>query len=83
MKPHEGEAIAIVSHSGAGDAILRWAMGIPADSPWLHEFDLPNAAIVELLVWPRGRHPGGPPRYAAIRYAPRLDHLPESLRSDT
>ena len=83
VTPHEGEAIAVVSHSGAGDAILRWAMSIPADSPWFHEFDLPNAAIVELLVWPRGRHPGGPPRYTAIRYAPRLDHLPESLRSDT
>ncbi len=83
VTPHEGEAIAVVSHSGAGDAILRWAMGIPAASPWFHEFDLPNAAIVELLVWPRGRHPGGPPRYTAIRHAPRLGHLPESLRSDT
>ena len=80
---HAGEAVAVVSHAGATDGILRWAMSIPADRPWFHEFDLPNAAIVELLVWPRGRHPGGPPRYTAIRYAPRLDHLPESLRSDT
>ena len=81
--PHAGEAIAIVSHSGTTDAILRWTMGIPPDSPWVHEFDLPNAAIVELLVWPQGRSPEGPPRYAAIQRAPNLDHLPDSLRSDT
>ena len=81
--PHTGEAIAIVSHSGTTDAILRWTMAIPPTSPWFHEFDLPNAAIVELLVWPQGRSPEGPPRYAAIQRAPNLDHLPDSLRSDT
>ena len=82
VPPHAGEAIAIVCHSGTTDGILRWAMSIPNDSPWFHEFDLPNAAIVELLVWPRGRHPEGAPRYAAIERAPNLDHLPSSLRSD-
>ncbi|MCY3602978.1 MAG: hypothetical protein OXH12_07845, partial [Chloroflexi bacterium] len=70
-------------HSGTTDAILRWVMSIPADSPWSHEFDLPNAAIVELLVWPHGRHPDGAPRYGVIERAPNLDHLPEPLRSDT
>ena len=82
VAPHAGEAIAIVSHSGATDGILRWAMSIPIDSAWFHEFDFPNAAIVELLVWPQGRHPEGSPRYAAIERAPNLDHLPTSLRSD-
>ena len=80
---HAGGAIAIVSHSGTGDAILRWAMGLPTDSAWFHEFDIPNGAIVELTVWPEGRHPDGPPRYAAILRAPNLDHLPASLRSAT
>ncbi len=81
-RAHTGESVAIVAHSGTNDAILRWAMSIPAGSGWSHEFDLPNAAIVELLVWPRGRHPEGAPRYAALVRAPDLDHLPESLRSD-
>lgn len=81
VPPHGGEAIAIVSHSGTGDAILRWAMSLPSDSAWRHEFDLPNAAIVELLVWPQGRRKDGPPRFAAITRAPNLDHLPDSLRS--
>ncbi len=83
VTPHAGEAVAVVSHAGTTDAILRWAMGIPADSPWLHELELPNAGIAELLVWPRGRHPEGAPRYAVIVRAPALDHLPESLRSAT
>ena len=56
-------------------------MALPPDSPWLHEFDLPNGAVVELLVWPEGRHRDGPPRYTAIRRAPNLDHLPDSLRT--
>ena len=83
VPPHVGEAIAIVSHSGTGDAILRWSMGLPTDSAWFHEFDIPNGAIVDLLVWPEGRHRDGPPRYAAILRAPNLDHLPASLRSAT
>lgn len=81
VPPRAGEAIAIVSHSGTGDAILRWAMALASDSPWFHEFDLPNGAIVELLVWPEGRHKDGPPRYTAIRRAPNLDHLSDSLRT--
>lgn len=83
VTPHAGEAVAIVSHSGTNDAILRWAMSIPAEAAWFHEFDLPNGAIVELLVWPEGRHPEGAPRYGVIQRAPNLDHLPEPLRSDT
>lgn len=79
---HAGEAVAVVSHAGATDGILRWAMSIPADWPWFHELELPNGAIVELLVWPEGRHPDGPPRYAVILRAPGIDHLPASLRSD-
>ena len=79
VAPHAGEAIAIVSHSGATDGILRWAMSIPIDSAWCHEFDFPNAAIVELLVWPQGRHPEGSPRYARHRTRPQPrppPHLP-------
>lgn len=83
VTPHAGEAVAIVSHSGTNDAILRWAMSIPAEAAWFHEFDLPNGAIVELLVWPEGRHPEGAPRYGVIQRAPNLDHLPEPLRSDS
>jgi len=83
VAPHPGQAVAIVSHSGTNDAILRWAMSVPAGNPWYHEFDLPNAAIIDLLVWPQGRHPQGAPRYAVIERAPALDHLPASLRSDT
>ena len=83
VAPHAGEAVAIVSHSGTNDAILRWAMSIPAEAAWFHEFDLPNGAIVELLVWSEGRHPEGAPRYVVIQRAPNLDHLPAPLRSDT
>lgn len=82
VAPHAGEAVAIVSHAGTTDAVLRWAMGIPADSAWHHEFELPNGSISELLVWPEGRHPEGPPRFSAILRAPGLDHLPDSLRSE-
>ena len=78
---HAGEAVAVVSHAGTTDGILRWAMGIPTDSAWYHEFELPNGSISELLVWPEGRHPEGPPRFAAILRAPGLDHLPHPLRS--
>ncbi|MXY88829.1 MAG: histidine phosphatase family protein [Dehalococcoidia bacterium] len=83
VTPHAGEAVAIISHSGTNDAILRWAMSIPAEAAWFHEFDLPNGAVVELLVWPEGRHPEGAPRYGVIQRAPNLDHLPEPLRSDS
>lgn len=82
VSPHAGDAIAIVSHGGTNDAIVRWAMSVPVGNPWYHEFDLPNAAIVELLVWPLGRHPQGAPRYAVIRRAGSVEHLPTSLRSD-
>lgn len=79
---HAGQSIAVVSHSGTTDAAIRWAMGMPSDSEWWHDFDLLNGSIVDMLVWPRGRHAEGAPRHATIRRAPNLDHLPPDLRSD-
>ncbi len=82
VERHAGAAVAVVSHAGTTDAAIRWAMGMPSDSEWRHDFDLLNASVVEMLVWPRGRHPEGAPRHATIRRAPNLDHLPAELRSD-
>ncbi len=72
---HLGKRVVVVSHSGTMDAAVRWAIGIPPSSPWQHDLLCPNACITELEVWPRGRVPGGSPRYAAIRRVGDVGHL--------
>lgn len=64
---HLGEHVAVFAHSGTIDAALRWAIGLPPDSVWQHEFDLANASITEIECWPRGRVEGGTPRYAVLQ----------------
>ncbi len=79
---HAGDAIAVVSHSGTVDAVLRWAMGLRSDSEWRHEFDLPNASITEVRVWLQGRHPLDAPRYVTVARVGAIDHLSADLRSN-
>ena len=75
VERHRGEHVAVVSHAGTIDAVLRWSLGLAPDTPWQHEFDVSNGSITELEVWPRGRTKGGAPRYAAIRGVGDVGHL--------
>lgn len=74
---HQGGRIAIFAHAGTIDAAIRWSVGLPPTSPWQHEFDLTNASITEIVVWPRGRVPGGAPRYSFLRRIADVTHLGE------
>jgi probable phosphoglycerate mutase len=74
---HLGERVVIVAHAGTIDAVIRWAIGLPASSPWQHEVDLANGSITEIEYWPRGRVPGGAPRYAVLVRVGDTAHLGE------
>lgn len=76
---YPGGRIAVVCHAGTIDAALRWALGIPPESPWGHEFEIGNAAISEIEFWPRSRVPHGAPRYAHLRRIGDSGHLGEAL----
>jgi probable phosphoglycerate mutase len=79
---HLGSTVCVFSHSGVIDAALRWCVGFAPEEPWQHDFELPNASITELEVWPRGRVAGGAPRYTAVRRVGDVAHLAE-LESET
>ena len=72
---HPDTVVAVVAHAGTIDAALRWAVGLPPPSPWLHEFDLAPASITTVDFWPRGRVDGGAPRYAVIGRVGDVTHL--------
>ncbi len=72
---HLGASVALFTHSGVIDAALRWSVGLGADSPWQHDFDLTTASITEIEVWPDGRAEGGAPRYCGIRRVGDVRHL--------
>lgn len=74
---HLGERVVAVAHSGTIAAALRWAVGLDPESPWHHDFTLCTGSITELRCWPRGRAPGGAPRYAAIGAIGWIAHLGE------
>jgi probable phosphoglycerate mutase len=78
---HRGERAVIVSHSGTIDAAIRWAVGLPPESHWQHDFNLANASITEIEYWPHGRRAGGSPRYAAMLRIGDVAHL-SGLLSD-
>lgn len=79
---HAGGRVLLVAHAGTIDAALRWAVGLPAASPWQHEFDLTNASLTEVSCWPEGRVAGGAPRYAVISRVADVSHLGSELTSD-
>jgi probable phosphoglycerate mutase len=81
VERHVGQRVVVVSHAGTIDAILRWSLGIDPASPWQHEFDIANCSVTELEFWPRGRTPGGAPRYAVLRRIGDVAHLGD-LQSD-
>lgn len=72
---HLGERAVIVAHSGTIDAAIRWAVGLPPESHWQHDFNLANASITEIEFWPRGRLASGAPRYAAMLRIGDVAHL--------
>jgi broad specificity phosphatase PhoE len=74
-KRHLGENVLITAHAGTIDGVIRWAVGLPSSSPWQHEFDLSNGSITEIRFWPRGRVPGGSPRYAVLACVGDSTHL--------
>lgn len=67
--------IAICTHSGVIDAVLRWAVGAVPDTPWCCEADVAHASITELVHWPEGRHPQGAPRHTMIVRVGDVGHL--------
>jgi probable phosphoglycerate mutase len=72
---HCGARALIFAHSGTIDAAIRWAVGLPPESHWQHDFNLANASITEIEFWPRGRLVGGSPRYAALLRVGDASHL--------
>lgn len=79
---HTGACIALFAHAGTIDAAVRWAVGLPPESAWQHEFDVKNASITEVVFWPGGRVATGAPRYAVIERVADTSHLPPDLASD-
>ena len=78
---HLQERIVIFAHAGTIDAAIRWSLGMSPSASWQHEFDISNASITEVEYWPRGRVPGGAPRYAALYRVGDAAHLGD-LASD-
>ncbi len=72
---HAHTSVAIFTHSGVIDAALRWAVGLPPDSLWQHDFDLAPASVTEIEVWPHGRVTNGAPSYCAIGRVGDVRHL--------
>ena len=77
---HAGECVVAYTHSGTIDAIARWAVGLPTDSPWTHDLPLYTASVTELVIWPRGRAEGGAPRHVSFVRVGDVAHLAPSLR---
>jgi probable phosphoglycerate mutase len=78
---HSGSGVAVFTHSGVIDAAIRWAVGLAADTPWMHDFPLSNASVTEVKFWPRGRVAGGAPRYAEFRRMAETAHLRDCCSS--
>ena len=78
---HPGQRVVITSHAGTIEATLMWVLGIDPQSPWHHEFDLPNASITEIEYWPAGRIVDGAPRYANLNRIGDARHL-DAIASD-
>jgi len=72
---HLGAEVVLFTHSGVIDAAVRWLVGLPPEAPWMHDLPLSNASITEVEFWPRGRLPGGAPRYAALLRIADTSHL--------
>lgn len=60
---HVGHSVLVVTHSGAIDAAVRWAIGLDPASPWLLDLNVATGSVTELRVWPHGRADGGAPRW--------------------
>lgn len=77
----EGRLI-VCAHSGVLDALLRWAMGCPPESPWLAEGEIRYASITELTHWPVGKGSGAAPRHSILTRIGDVSHLPPELVVD-
>jgi broad specificity phosphatase PhoE len=76
--PPDGRLVVCV-HSGVIDALLRWAMGCPPESPWLAEAEIRFASITELTHWPGGRGGDAAPRHTLVTRVGDVAHLPPEL----
>jgi broad specificity phosphatase PhoE len=75
------KTLILVTHAGTIDAIMRWAVGIRTDEPWLFETEVGNGSITELEIWPIGIIEGGAPRYCCLKRIGYNDFL-GNIRSD-
>lgn len=75
VERHPEQRVAVACHSGTIDAAIRWAVGLPPQSLWQHEFDIDNGSICEIEFWPNGKLQGGSPRHAVLRRVGDIRHL--------
>jgi ribonuclease H / adenosylcobalamin/alpha-ribazole phosphatase len=75
IEQHLGSEVVVFTHSGVIDAAIRWFVGLPHESAWMHDFPVSNASITEIEYWPRGRVEGGAPRYTALLRVADTNHL--------
>jgi probable phosphoglycerate mutase len=75
IERHLGSEVVLFTHSGVIDAAIRWFVGLPHESAWMHDMPVSNASITELQHWPRGRVAGGAPRYTALLRVADTSHL--------
>jgi probable phosphoglycerate mutase len=75
VERHPEQRVAVVCHDGTIDAAIRWAVGLPPQSLWQHDFDLANDSTTEIEFWPQGKLQGGAPCHAALRRVGDVRHL--------
>jgi probable phosphoglycerate mutase len=72
---HEGQAVAVVSHGGVINQLLRRTLGFDADHEWQFHFELLNGSITEVVFWPRGAARDHAPWYTGIKRVGDTAHL--------
>ncbi len=82
LRAAAGDTLVLVTHAGVIDAVLRWAWGLTSRNVWLAEVRAPHASLTEIEHWPRGRHPGGAPRYSVVKRIGDASALPGELQSE-
>jgi probable phosphoglycerate mutase len=75
VERHEGHAVAVVSHGGVTNQLLRWALGFTAESDWRFHFEIFNGSITEVVFWLRGARNDHAPWYSTIKRVGDTSHL--------
>lgn len=76
------ETIAVFTHAGTIEAVLRWSFGLTAEHDWHSDVEVFNASITEVRHWPSGRHPRGAPFASEIARLNDVRHLDGDLITD-